>query len=187
MVRFHQSGFTLVEIFTVIALSAIIIGLVLPGFQALIQKSRATATVNWLIGSIAHTRYSALLNNSMVTLCPSKTGIGCGGEWQEGTIAFTDHNADRKINGDDRLLERFLPPAQGGTIRWRSFRNRQYLQFTPIGMTNFQNGNMVYCSQDRDPTYSRQLIINVSGRTRIGHYKGEDGTPVDRRGKPIRC
>lgn len=187
MNRFHAAGFTLAELLLVIAISSIILGLGLPGFQALMQKSRAIATVNWLVGSIAFSRYSAIATNTMVTLCPSENGAACGGEWHTGTIVFTDHNIDRKINGDDRLLARFLPPAQGGIIRWRSFRNRKYLQLTPTGMTNFQNGNIVYCSADRNPLYSRQIIINASGRVRIGHYRDKQGVPVDRNGKPIRC
>ena len=183
----RQSGFTLIELLIVIALSGIVLGLALPAFHGMIERNRATTAINWLIGSIAFARNSALINNSMVTLCPSTTGTACGGEWQDGSIAFTDHNADRSINGNDTLLKRFISPAENGTIRWRAFRNRRYLQMTSSGMTNYQNGNFVYCSQDRDPRFSRQIIINKPGRPRVARDKDGDGLVEDRYGKPLRC
>lgn len=183
----RQSGFTLIELLIVIALSSILLGLALPGFQDMIQRNQATTAVNWLIGSILYTRNSALIQNTMVTLCPSTNGTSCGGNWQDGTIAFTDHNADRIINGNDTLLRRFVSPTRGGTIHWRSFRNRRYLQMTSTGMTNYQNGNFVYCSADRNPRFSRQVIINIPGRPRVAHDRDGDGLVEDRYGKPLRC
>jgi type IV fimbrial biogenesis protein FimT len=181
------SGFTLIELLVVIALSSILLGLGLPAFDTMIERNRATTVVNWLVGSIVFSRNSALLRHTMVTLCPSTDGATCGGAWQDGSIAFTDHNADRQINGRDILLKRFISPTQGGNIRWRSFRNRRYLQMTSSGMTNYQNGNFVYCSEDRNPRFSRQIVINIPGRPRVTHDRDSDGLIEDRYGRPLRC
>jgi type IV fimbrial biogenesis protein FimT len=181
------SGITLIELLIVIALSSIVLGLALPGFQDMVERNRATTAVNWLVGSITFTRNSALMQRTMVTLCPSTNGTSCGGDWQDGSIAFTDHNADRKINGSDLLLKRFSSPTKQGHIRWRSFGNRRYLQIKSSGMTNYQNGNFVYCAGDRDPRFSRQLVINIPGRPRVAHDRDDDGLIVDRYGKPLRC
>ena len=183
----RPSGFTLIELLIVVAMSGILLGLALPAFHDMIERNRATTAVNWLIGSVAFTRNNALLQNTMVTLCPSINGTTCGGDWQDGSIAFTDLNADRQINGSDALLKRFVSPARNGSIRWRSFRNRRYLQMTSSGMTNHQNGNFVYCSEDRNPKFSRQIIINKPGRPRIAYDKNGDGLVEDRYGKPLRC
>ncbi len=187
MYPLRQSGISLVELLAVIALSSIILGLSLSSFRDMTQRNQATVTINWLIGSIAYTRHSALIKNSLVTLCPSTNGTSCGGDWQDGTITFTDHNADRKINGSDQFLKRFISPTRGGSIHWRSFGNRRYLQITPAGMTNYQNGNFVYCSPDRDPRFSRQIVINLPGRPRLAHDTNGDGLVEDRHGKPLRC
>lgn len=181
------SGLTLIELLIVVALGSIMLGMALPPFKDMLERNRATTVVNWLVGSIIFTRNSALLRHTMVTLCPSTDGSTCGGEWHDGSIAFTDHNADRHINGNDRLLKRFISPTQGGNIRWRSFRNRRYLQMTPSGITNYQNGNFVYCAEDKNPALSRQVVINIPGRPRITQDLDGDGLIEDRNGKPLRC
>ena len=180
-------GITVIELLIGVAVMSIVLGLAIPPFQSLAQRSLATASINWLVGSIAFTRHAAMINRTMVTLCPSIDGTKCGGYWHQGSISFTDHNSDRVINGRDHLLNRFLSPVSGGSIKFRAFRNKQYLQMTPEGMTNYQNGNFVYCSADRDPRFSRQLIINVQGRTRLAHDRDGDGVVEDRSGKPLRC
>lgn len=184
----HQNtGFTVIELLVGLAIVCLLFGMAMPPTQALIERSKAKASVNWIVSSVAFTRYSAINKRTFVTLCPSKNGYSCGGQWHHGSIAFSDHNADRIINTNDELLTRFLPPNPKGTIKWRSFRNRQYLQMTPTGMTNYQNGNFVYCSEAQDPRFSRQVIINRPGRTRLARDSNGDGRVEDRRGKALRC
>ena len=122
-----------------------------------------------------------------MTLCPTLDGKRCGGKWHDGLMVFADHNKDARINGSDFLLHRINADNVYGTLKWRSFRNRQYLQMTPFGYTNFQNGNFVYCPMDNDPDYARQIVISVPGRARVAHYRSEKGERVDRKGKPLRC
>ena len=153
----------------------------------MIQRSQASATINWLIGSVVFTRHAAVVKRTMVTLCPSRNGTSCGGKWHEGMISFTDGNRDRKVNGHDQILKRFFFPSDSGTITWRSFRNRQYLQMTRDGMTNYQNGNFVYCSQDQNPQLARQIVINQPGRTRQSRDTNGDGLVEDRYGRHLRC
>jgi len=171
----------------VVSISAIILGYAFPSLGHIMARNHTAVSVNWLIGSIIFTRHAAITKRTTVTLCPSVDGSNCGGRWHNGTIAFTDFNADAKINGNDLLLRKFHSPTNGSTITWRAFRNRQYLQMTEFGFTNYQNGNFVYCSEDRDPRYSRQLIINVQGRPRQARDSDGDGKVEDRLGQPLRC
>jgi type IV fimbrial biogenesis protein FimT len=102
-------------------------------------------------------------------------------------ILFTDHNSDARLNGKDFLVERIRKADFNGTLKWRAFRNRQYLQMTPFGYTNYQNGNFVYCPSDGDLHFARQIVINVQGRARVLHSRNDDGIMTDRRGKPLKC
>lgn len=183
----RQIGFTLIELLICLAITSVILGLAIPPIGSIIERGRATAYVNWLVGSVAFTRHSAISFRTMVTLCPSSDGINCGGPWHNGSIAFVDKNQNGKRDTTDSILQRSLPPSGSGTIRWRSFRNRQFLQMTAEGLTNYQNGNFVYCSESQDPKFSRQIIINMPGRTRLAHDLDNDGLIEDRRGNPLRC
>lgn len=180
-------GFTLIELLIAMAIAAIIVGFAFPSLTRMMERNHTAISVNWLIGSIVYTRHAAIIKRTTVTLCPSIDGAICGGKWHDGMIAFTDHNADSRINGNDQLLKRFISPTNGSTITWRAFRNKQYLQMTSMGFTNYQNGNFVYCSKNQDARYSRQIIINLQGRPRQARDRDGDGIVEDRRGRALRC
>jgi type IV fimbrial biogenesis protein FimT len=180
-------GFSLLEVLAVLAIAGLLLGSAVPRYTTLLERSRATVTINWLVGVIRFARFSAITQRTIVTLCPSNDHYSCGGYWHQGVIAFTDNNGDRQITGTDQLLKYFSYPLQNGSITWRSFRNRRYLQLTPEGMTNYQNGNFTYCAADQDPRFSRQIIVNMAGRIRLSRDLNGDGRVDDRRGKPLRC
>lgn len=182
-----HTGFTLIEAVVSLAIISIMMGYAVPSVSHLMRRAEATTAINWLVVSVNFTRHAAVTWRTTVTLCPSTSGIACGGAWHDGTIVFTDHNQDRKINGKDTLLRRFEFPLEAGTIRWRAFQNRQFLQMISRGYTNFQNGNFVYCPADGDLRYARQLVINVQGRPRTSKDQNNDGYVEDRSGEHLKC
>ena len=185
----HRSthGLTIVELVAVLAIITIMTSLAMPSMTRIHSRSKATTGVNWIIGAVNFTRHSAINLRVTATLCPS-TGepLKCKGKWHDGVIIFADHNSDAKFNGKDFLIERIRPNFDG-TLTWRAFRNRQYLQITQMGHTNYQNGNFVYCSSDKDPLFARQIVINVQGRARVVHTRNPEGFIIDRKGKLLRC
>jgi|TARA_B100000497_G_scaffold58179_1_gene66168 type IV fimbrial biogenesis protein FimT len=182
------TGYSLIEIIIVMAIASIMMNLAVPSVTKIYHRSQATAMINWLVGTIHFTRHAAVNYGTTATLCPSvNVSIGCGGEWHNGVIVFLDHNRDAKINGRDKILSSFTPSVKNGTLKWRSFKNKKYLQLTEFGYTNYQNGNFVYCTDSRDAKLARQLVINVQGRVRLVHKRNEEGVNVDRRNKPLKC
>jgi len=187
MERNYSKGFTLIELMVCFALAAILAGYAIPTMQGMLKRSQGTAAINWLVGSVAYTRNAAITFDTYVTICPSSDGHHCGGAWHDGTIVFTDANLDHRIDGDDTLLRRFTYPLAGGTITWRAFQNRHYLQMTGIGYTHFQNGNFVYCPDNGDLHYAEQLVINIQGRAKTSVDINGDGLVEDRYGHHLRC
>lgn len=182
-----DTGFTLIEAIITLAIVSIMMGYAIPSASHIMKRAQATTAINWLVVSVNFTRHAAVTYRTTVTLCPSTTGRACGGPWHDGIIAFTDHNQDRQVNGRDTILRRFEFPLEDGTIRWRAFQNRQFLQMISSGYTNFQNGNFVYCPADGDLRYARQLVINVQGRPRTSKDRNDDGYVEDRSDNHLRC
>lgn len=181
-------GVTTIELIAVLAIASILIGIVAPSIINIHNRSKATAEVNWIIGAINYSRHSAIIRRTNITLCPYvKNSRECNGKWHEGLIAFTDYNQNARLDGEDFLIEKIQNTIKDGTITWRAFRNRQYLQFTPYGYTNFQNGNFTHCPKNGDPQYARQIVINTQGRARVINSRDAAGQPIDRRGKALRC
>ncbi len=185
--RQHCSGFTFIELVICLTLGLVLAGWAAPGLSDMVQRGRATTAINWLTASVMFSRHAAVTLGVTVTLCPSTNGIECKGKWHQGTIVFTDANQNRHMDPGDTLLRRFEFPIEGATIIWRAFQNRQYLQLTNDGFTNYQNGNFVYCPANGDNRFARQLVINMQGRPRHSTDRDGNGIVDDRRGRDLTC
>lgn len=180
-------GFTLLEMLIALTVMAVLLSISLPDFTNFIQNKKSDDTINRVEQAVNTAKTSAIVNSSFVTLCKSSDGETCGGSWEQGIIAFTDDNGDRQINQDDKLIRYFSFPEAEGSIHWRAFRNRQYLQITGQGFTRYQNGNFTYCPYNKKADLARQVIINRTARVRHAIDSDGDGIREDSRGKPIRC
>ncbi len=172
-----------------LALVGVMSGLALPAFQGLVQQNRAAAALNQLLGALQSARHAAITLRTAVTLCPSAVETECGARdtWHQGTLMFADRNANGRRDASEQVL-RWLPGfSDRSRIYWRSFRNRSYLQIKPNGMTDWQNGNLLYCPRDGDPRYAREVIINAQGRPRNAPDTDHDGIAEGADGLPLRC
>ena len=180
-------GITLIECIATLAILSLLVGAGVPGFAHFLRNADSIAAANRVVRAVNLTRHAAITYGRTVTLCPFEDGVFCGGPWAGRLVAFIDTNMDGRIGARDHVVAIIRPITTGGSVRWRSFRNRQYLQFTGAGFTNYQNGNFVYWNETRDRRYSRQIVINVQGRARVMSGRDENGYRVDRKGKPLRC
>ncbi len=185
--RHNGDGFTLVELLLVLSILSILLGLSLPNFQTMYAQRQADVVIRKVSKAIQLARMSAIRTGKLVTLCRSDSGVECGGEWRDGIIVFSDRNGDRKINQDDVLQQLITFPGINGSLKWRAFQNRQYLQITNQGFTRYQNGNFTYCPNNGDASLARQLIINRTARIRFAIDSDGDGIREDSRGRPISC
>ena len=184
--RFSKA-FTLLELLITVFILSLLFSLSMPNFQAMIEQRKADMIMQKLLQSIQFARVSAIRSGTLVTLCKSADGESCGGNWVDGILIFTDADGDRKIDGADELLRHIQFNHSQGTLAWRAFQNRQYLQITHLGFTRYQNGNFTYCPSNADPELARQLIINRAARARYAMDSDGDGIREDSRGRPINC
>ena len=185
----HYSGVTLIELLLTLCVAGLLLALALPGFNRLTATHQGSAAINQMIGAVHYVRNAAVTHRTTVTLCPSASGLNCArrNEWHLGAIAFADANQNGRMDPSDYLLRGFpaLPP--GHRIYWRSFRNKKYLQINSRGLTNWQNGNLLYCPPDDDVRLARLLIINAQGRVRQGPDVNSDGVVENARGRAVAC
>jgi type IV fimbrial biogenesis protein FimT len=182
-------GFTLPEILVALAVVGVMTGFALPAFQAFVERNRSAVALNQLLAALQSARYAAVTLRTAVTLCPSATDAACGARdtWHQGTLIFADRNADGRRDPSERVLQWLPGLDNGGRIYWRSFRNRSYLQMSPTGLTDWQNGHLLYCPPDRDPRFAREVIINAQARPRAAPDTDHDGVAEDANGQPLRC
>lgn len=180
-------GTTLLELMICLLLVAVLGAVSMPDMRSALAHRQSDTIMRTLIDALAMARTAAITSGTLVTLCRSADGIQCGGEWQDGMLLFTDSNGDRKVNQEDEVRRYFTFPDADGTLRWRAFQNRQYLQITNQGFTRYQNGNFTWCPASKKPELARQLILNRTARARFALDRDGDGIREDSSGKPLVC
>ncbi len=198
-----SAGLTLVELLTTLAVAGILVAAASGGAAHLIGQHRASAAVNQMLGAVRFARHAAVAPRSSVTLCPADGAQsvqpgGAGGNpsqercgrrntWHNGALVFLDRNANGRFDGSDVLLRRMPRLGEGERFYWRSFRNRSYLMIRPSGLTDWQNGNLLYCPASGDPRFARQIVINAQARVRHARDSDGDGIVEDAKGRAVDC
>lgn len=183
----YKRGFSLMELLMTLSVLGVLTSLALPPLGSTIATYEGKEALRLLNHYIALARNAAASDGRMVTLCPSDTGTSCGGSWSAGNLLFLDRNGDRKINQDDYILRVLLRTEFNGTIVWRAFGNRPYLQIDAKGFMRYQSGNFTYCPHSGDAKLAQQLVINSAGRGRFAIDKDNDGFKENSQGKPLSC
>lgn len=182
-----RSGFTLLELMVVIAVVGILAGMSMPGLSTMLQTNAAETLLNDLARTMSMARASAVSRGQLVTLCRSADKKSCSGEWHSGMLVFLDRDGDRIVDAGEEVLHVTSAATMPGTLKLRSFPNKQYLQFTPAGLINNQTGNFTWCPADNDARQAQQLIFNITGRVRFAVDADHDGLREGADGKPLSC
>lgn len=183
----RNTGMTLLEAIVAMALLSLLLAAAAPSLSGIIEQRRGDEVIRLLREAIELTRVTAIDSGGLATLCRSSAGASCGGRWEEGMIVFVDDDGNRVPDTAGALERVFRFPPPTGSIRWRSFGNRQYLQMTPMGFTRNQNGNFTWCPENGDVRLARQLIVNAAGRMREALDDDGDGVREGANGRPIVC
>ena len=102
--RQRHGGLTLVELMVTIAIAAILLGVGVPSFRAVIEANRVTTVTNDVVGALQFARSEAVRRGAAITVCGSANGVDCNASWQGGWIAR---------DGAGAVL-RVWPPMRGG-------------------------------------------------------------------------
>lgn len=180
-------GFTVLELCITLTLVCVLAGIAISPLQAFVAEKQGDQALRSISELILIARSEAAKNGRGATLCPTTTGNECGGTWTTGALLFLDRNFDRQINQDDRILRVKRDLTRRGTITWRAFGNRQYLQIDSRGFVRHQSGNFSFCNESGDPQLARQLVINSAGRLRVAIDNDGDGVRENSRGKALQC
>lgn len=160
----NYTAFTLLELLAAMVIAAIICCIGFPVYRNLVARTHAKAQILRLYRAIQLTRSEAIKNGVITTICPSFDHRHCGGAWQDGYLVFIDNRGDGKVDPEDRLVKYFPALSGKGALIWNGFPKYDYLQMTPQGFTNNQDGTFCYHAING---YKISLIISKTGRMRI--------------------
>ncbi len=172
---FRQSGYSLVELLSAIAIVSIVFSLGIPLVKSTISTNRLTTSLNALAGSLSYTRSEAIRRNQHVVLCKSQSGTQCTrqGDWRFGWMVYVDINRNRSLDKDEPVLGSHSL-SERIQLDYRAFGSRNYLVYRPSGATR-TNGTFTFCDP-ANPGSARALIITKTGRPRLSKVKADGGT-----------
>jgi len=107
------SGFTLIELVITITIAAILIAIVVPSFNTIIESSKDRASRDALISAIYTGREQAISKRVKVYLCPTSNGTSCldttdwGSQWlvyQDGEIIIHHTSKTDLILSDEKII-----------------------------------------------------------------------------------
>lgn len=76
----RQRGFTLLELFVVIAVAAILAAAALPGLQEFIKNNNRSTRMNTLVTALNYARSDAVNRRRTTTVCPTDNQCSCAGD-----------------------------------------------------------------------------------------------------------
>jgi type IV fimbrial biogenesis protein FimT len=168
--RKYLQGLTLIELMIGVLIVSIIVGLGVPAFDDLIQRSRSTSEYNRFVGDIVFARSEAVKRRAAVTLCASTDETNCAGtDWDGGWLV--------RIPGGGDIL-RVGSPTNGVDIVASGFANNGSISFAGDGKLEdgvvANIGRFVFCDADGD-TSAKGISFSPFGQHRQMRDTNADG------------
>lgn len=158
----NETGFSILELLTAIAVMAVLLGLGVPTFLDTINSNRTTTQANELVSALNFARSEAVKRSDLVSVCASTNGTSCSGanDWSTGWIVFTDSSggAGTYDPPNDVLLQ--VWPATGGLALTT---NGPSIRYQPSGMV-VTTRDFVLQKASCSGTRARQVSIFATGR-----------------------
>src|SRR6476619_4227500 len=109
----RSNGFTLLELFIILTVMAILLGIGIPSFSAQLQRTRLETATSAMLEALALTRTQAISANS-------RTTIRNISEWQDGWDIFLDSNNNGQLDGNESAIQHH-EKLTGVTIKGNRF------------------------------------------------------------------
>ena len=112
MVRWRQTGFTLIELMVAVAIMGILLAVAVPSFESMVNTNKLVGAANEMVASIQTARMESLRRNRRAIVClsatPDSASPSCSSANPTGWITFLDVDANGSFNGNDVLLRSSL-------------------------------------------------------------------------------
>lgn len=160
-------GFTLIELFIVLAIAGILLASAVPALSNLSARNQQTSILNTLLSHHHLARSEAIKRNQQVLFCKSNNGLQCTpkAQWQDGWLIFPDSDRNRKLSNNERVIYIQKALNDNLTLHYRGFGSHNYIRYYSDGHST-SNGTFTLCHQYAEAD-AKKLIISRTGRARI--------------------
>jgi type IV fimbrial biogenesis protein FimT len=172
-----QQGLTLVELMITLAVLALVLAVSVPSFSRLQGSFQLRSSAHRLVTTLNLARTEALEREQSISLCPSKSGENCSGDFSRGWLLFHDRDGDRQFNPatDDSIFRApGLPEGFSVTNRTGSSAANEAITYRPDGSAR-RNQTLLLCAPPARGIEPYAIVLNLVGRVRM--TRGEGSCP----------
>ncbi len=181
-----KRGFSLIELMVVLVVIGMLLGVVVPAYNSLVEDNRLVTNINELSASITYARSEAMKRGVPVRICISDDASIDAADCSNGSDWTAGWNV-RVVGAGGVVLRRQAPmagiesldeignPADDGRIT-----------FDRLGFTGDAR-TIISCNADDDATRARGLVVNVVGQVRMAGDSNGDGTVEDAAATNVVC
>lgn len=181
----RSGGFSLIEVLLVLALSATLLLLAVPGMRGVIAVARLDAAIADYYGALALARSEAIRRGVRVSLRNSGGSCNWGAGWQ----MFVDADSDGQLDVGEVILRRQAALSTPLTL-YGNTNYTNFIAFKADGTVN-QVGTFILCHDnllaEGGQSRSRALIVSWAGRVRLGPDSNGNGIPEKDGGEISSC
>lgn len=172
-------GLTLIELVVTLGLATTLSLIALPHMQKFIAKQKVSADMLKLKSTIETARNQAISKKQRILICgtraeklSSNDTLDCISDWSRVMVIKAQGTTSQEVLHFHRLDEDYQ------LVKWSAFQRKPYLELTPYGFTNHQNGTLYLCHR----TYTnlhRAVAVSKTGRVTISHDSANLNTKCD--------
>lgn len=157
----RQFGFSLVEFITVLAISAVLLGIAVPSFTSFITQARSSSEYQELTRALGVARSEAITRGTDVIV--SKIGSN----WDDGFRIWIDQDGDSSFDSGEELREF---SDFGSKASMAVTGNAASITFTSNGLINVPLGTVITFEYRTNPSkcaYDRNIVLKHTGHVSV--------------------
>jgi type IV fimbrial biogenesis protein FimT len=175
--RAVQSGFTLAELCTTLAVAAILVAIGVPAMASFLGRTAVNAQAHGLMSALRLAKQEAMTRGELVSVCamdPGSAGAGepdclpSGEDWSAGWIVFVDRDERGEIGAADRIVSVVQAASASGPV----VGTGRFLSYRASGVLLSQTGHFRVLPKgqpavDEALPGSALICFNKTGRSRL--------------------
>nr|WP_269468701.1 GspH/FimT family protein [Alteromonas sp. ASW11-130] len=161
---------------------AILITVVSPNVQTILVQNRIVADINNLSAAIKHARFTAVNEQTDVTLCPTTNYSTCTTSWAQAKMVFIDSNNNGQRDNEEPIVISTDPVSAQNTISGAIGS----VLFSASGGTDL-NTTVTICPDSGDASLASALIVTLYGRVTTAKDNDGNGVKEDHTGSALTC